>query len=387
MRCILRDWSHKTGASCRRGGVPRVRASEPVPVGLGHGFRRRNPWHPPSFLQAGRNRPGILATISILLAVLCLAMEPVARAEPPEAPRPLHPPFKLLDAAGRPVIESGRPVSTMTSCGVCHDTSYIAAHSYHALAGADRIGTGLFGRWDPLTYGPAGPKLDLAEWVRHTRARHVGGGPAQALKVEMDCFLCHLSDPDHQARQNELAAGRFEWAATATLAATGVAERTEHGWTWDKKAFTAEGEPIRNALRPRATTSRNCGQCHGAVQTDLTPFVLPPGQTNRSTETKGEVFSAQLLRNSGLNLADKDQLARPFDIHAERLLQCGDCHSTINNPAQFSGVARNTPEHLVFEPRRVSPGDYLMRPNHNLAKGHTPQGTVAREIRRHHAAL
>ena len=335
-------------------------------------------------------------TAPLLMAILLAGWGVAAEsAEAPVTPRPpMHPRIKLVDKNGRSVIESNGPVSTLHTCGSCHDTQYIAGHSYHASVGADRrfepgqspsgrpwdVGAGLAGRWDSLSYGPAGSTQVLEEWVRWAAGRHVGGGPAQPLGVEMDCFLCHLPAPDHAARQQELRSGRFEWAATATLAATGIVKRTASGWSWDPKQFDAQGECVDSFPRPRATTSANCGLCHGLVHTDPTPLALRLGQGSLSTETKGQVFAAQLLKNSGLNLEGKEGLSRPFDVHAERMMQCGDCHSTINNPAQFSGVARDTPRHLSFEPRRLTPSEYLARPNHHLAKGHTPQGTVAREL-------
>ena len=324
---------------------------------------------------------------------LCATTSGLA-AEPPAPRRPLHPPVALLDVEGQPVIKTGGPVSTLRSCGTCHDTGYIATHSYHASAGADRpfapgkapsgrpwdIGAGLFGRWNPLGYGPAGPVVDLKAWLATTGARHVGGGPAEALGVEMDCFLCHLPKPDHEARMRELREGRYRWAATATLAATGVVSRTDKGWAWNPKAFDADAQLTDAFPRPRPTTAANCGLCHGAVHEGPAPLSLQLGRGGWSTETKGQVFSSQLLKNSGLNFAGKDALARPFDVHAERLLQCADCHSTANNPAQFAAVAKAAPRHLTFEPRRLTPGEYLARPDHNFAKGHTAQGTVAREL-------
>lgn len=315
-------------------------------------------------------------------------------ADAPAAPKPLHPAVALLDAAGQPVVRSGGPVSTARTCGTCHDTGYIAAHSYHSSAGADRpyepgeapsgrpwdIGAGLFGRWDALGHGPAGPVVDLKTWLATTGARHVGGGPAEALGVEMDCFLCHMPKPDLGARNRELREGRYRWAATATLSSTGVAIRTDRGWAWDPKAFDPEGRLTDAFPRPRPSTAANCGLCHGTVHEGTAPFAQTPGRGGWSTETKGQVFSAQRLRDSGLNLAGKDSLTRPFDVHAERLLGCADCHTTANNPAQFAAVAKAAPRHLTFEPRRLSPGEYLARPDHNFAKGHAAQGTVARAL-------
>ena len=45
---------------------------------------------------------------------------------------PIHPTFPLLDENGENVLESGGAVSTMKTCGECHDTEFIVEHSYHA---------------------------------------------------------------------------------------------------------------------------------------------------------------------------------------------------------------------------------------------------------------
>ena len=52
---------------------------------------------------------------------------------------PLHPTFPLLDDDGENVLESGKPVSTMITCGDCHDTDFIAEHSYHVSVGLNDL--------------------------------------------------------------------------------------------------------------------------------------------------------------------------------------------------------------------------------------------------------
>ncbi len=47
--------------------------------------------------------------------------------------------FPLLDVNGVNVLESGEPVSTMNTCGECHDTTFIAEHSFHASVGLDSL--------------------------------------------------------------------------------------------------------------------------------------------------------------------------------------------------------------------------------------------------------
>ena len=67
-------------------------------------------------------------------------------------PRPCTPPSPCSTQDGVNVLESGEPVSTMQTCGACHDTDYIESHSYHASVGLDhsgRAGPGAGGRpWD-----------------------------------------------------------------------------------------------------------------------------------------------------------------------------------------------------------------------------------------------
>ena len=48
---------------------------------------------------------------------------------------PLHPTFALLDENGENVLNSGNPVSTMQTCGQCHDTEFIQSHAFHSDLG------------------------------------------------------------------------------------------------------------------------------------------------------------------------------------------------------------------------------------------------------------
>ena len=47
----------------------------------------------------------------------------------------LHPNFVLLDADGVNVLESSNAVSTMQTCGQCHDTEFIQTHAFHSDLG------------------------------------------------------------------------------------------------------------------------------------------------------------------------------------------------------------------------------------------------------------
>ena len=79
---------------------------------------------------------------------------------PPEQAAPLHPQFALLDANEVNVLTSGQPVSTLKTCGACHDTAFIQSHSDHASVGLDEFGqpgTIAHGRtWDTSLWAPSG---------------------------------------------------------------------------------------------------------------------------------------------------------------------------------------------------------------------------------------
>ena len=58
-----------------------------------------------------------------LAAILTVNMTVLAQDEPAST-NTLHPTFPLLDSEGVNVLESGNPVSTMHTCGTCHDTGF-----------------------------------------------------------------------------------------------------------------------------------------------------------------------------------------------------------------------------------------------------------------------
>jgi hypothetical protein len=64
-----------------------------------------------------------------------------------------------------------------------------------------------------------------------------------------------------------------------------------------------------------------------------------------TTENTGQVFSPQPIRQSGMNHADKDALDMVWDVHAERLVSCGDCHYSSDRPARLAGKA--TPANVI----------------------------------------
>jgi thiosulfate reductase cytochrome b subunit len=333
-----------------------------------------------------RGQRGWLATPLIFLFFSLLGMGADLGANE------LHPEFPLLDAGGRPVLLSGRPLSTMRTCGECHDVAFIESSSDHADAGAAQIGNGgtrhdwasgpgYFGGWDPLRYdNPARDdgSVDLDAWLRTFGRRHVGGGPA-AGKVEMDCLMCHgdISEPDR--REQALAAGDFAWANSVRLSARGILVKNDGRWEWNPFMFQPDGTLNQGLLAIRKPRDENCAQCHGQAQNGLDdPLTLEPDPARRSlTDRTGQVIAPQKLSNTGLNLVGKESLNHAFDVHADRVVGCVNCHYSLNNPVYFQQRPESRPPHLQFDPRRLSSAEYLTRPLHQFAKGHSTYGLAA----------
>ena len=343
-------------------------------------------------------------------ALLILALVLVARgayanqlAKGSEQASPLHPTFALLDKDGAKVQQSGQPLSTMQTCGQCHDTAYILSHSFHADLGASEqisaggvtggqpwdTSPGLYGKWNPLTYRYLSPEgdsktdLDAAAWVIFNAQRLPGGGPAGASGVEMNCLLCHYSAPNNEQRIAAIQSGQGEWASTATLDGTGIVNPASEGYTWNPAAFSPEGELLPAFVTIQDPTNDNCAQCHGLVHTDPEQALTLTGCSleNWQTATTGQVISGQRISLSGMNLSGKADLSRSWDIHAERGLKCTDCHYSLNNPAYYQSSSEDRPAHLQYDPRRLELGEYLQKPDHNLARGQSAQVNIAADLK------
>lgn len=381
--------------------------------------------------------PVAFLSLGLLLAALSVGLAWGRSDAPAPAlqPSPLHPTFRLLDEQGMNVLESGRPVSTMKTCGECHDTDFIVKHNFHADLGLSDYmpqpgtldaSTGTFGKWNPLTYrylsqsGDSRFDLTTPEWLMRFGERVPGGGPATTSRdgrpltalrpdpanpetaivdpktgkvsawdwnksgvMELNCFLCHIEQPDLEARAAEIHAGRFGWANTATLQTLGLVTRTAAGWTYNPEAFDENGLLKPEYVRLQDPTNANCGTCHGVVHTDLrTPLVyVGVSLAEYQTATTGQVISPQKIFLSGMNIEGKSEMSYAFDIHAERALKCTDCHYSLNNPAQAQRLSQSNPDHLIYDPRRLEIGDYLLRPDHNLARGQSAQFNVAPNLK------
>src|SRR4026207_2143275 len=79
-----------------------------------------------------------LITIGFLILSLTLGLRTaLAQPEPAPAQRAssLHPTFALLDTDGKNVLDTGNAVSTMQTCGQCHNTEFIQQHAFHSDLG------------------------------------------------------------------------------------------------------------------------------------------------------------------------------------------------------------------------------------------------------------
>lgn len=380
----------------------------------------------------------LITIIGLSLLTLAFGISTVLAAPtvaPVEKASTLHPNFILLDADGVNVLESGKAVSTMQTCGQCHDTEFIATHAFHSDLGLSdynnssngswNASTGSFGEWDPLTYrflsqdGDERLDLSTAEWLMLYGDRVVGGGPATTSRdgealtdlptsksnpetailneggtasvwnwdksgtMEMNCFLCHLENPNTEARSEAIHAGEFGNANTATLLSLNIVSDGGEGWVWNAEAFNEAGELKSEVIGIQDPTNANCATCHGEVHPETEEaLTLNACDLNYpQTATTGQVVSGQRINESGVNLSGKNDVARSWDIHAERQLQCTDCHYALNNPAHASELQSNNPEHLVYDPRSLEISEYLERPDHNVARGESAQFNVAPEYK------
>jgi thiosulfate reductase cytochrome b subunit len=378
-----------------------------------------------------------LALLALLGLTAWAANQALAgsQAAPARQASPIHPAFAVLDANGDNVLSSGAAISLGQTCGACHDTAFIAQHSFHADLGLSSMvapgqtssgapwdtSTGLFGQFNPLSYryltteGDQRLDLSTAEWLQVMGRAVSGGGPAATARsgqpllaggltqpeasildpatgqaepwdwaqsgvMELNCLLCHTPNPNNAARIQRLQAGRFGDAVTATLLGAGIVEANGDGWAWNRAAFDADGRLKPEAAQIQDPSNQNCAQCHGVVHEGKEPLLLAACDLSQpQTATTGQVVSGQKINASGLNLADKASLTHAWDVHAERGLQCTDCHYSLNNPIHYQESQSAGLSHLLYDPRRLEIGEYLERPDHTLARGQSAQIGLASE--------
>lgn len=309
---------------------------------------------------------GLTIGIQHVSAQTTTPTEPVRTTHTQETRSPMHPTFPLLDSAGNNVLESGNPMSTVKTCGRCHDVDFILKHSYHLDPAVQTqtsqnpppnwdITDGILGTWDPLSY----------------RYRQSG-----SYNLASNCFLCHTDKPNIHAWQEALRQGDTAWANSAILLGTGILRKTEQGWQWNPIAFQQNGDLEKELVRLRDPQSENCAACHGPVHENVNQPVIAD-TCNNPLEPTGQIIAGQHISRSGMNIENKEQNHRPWDIHAERGLSCVNCHYAPNNPAYAREKDNLRPPSLTFDPRRLTPGEYLKAPDHNFARGETAQHPIA----------
>lgn len=219
---------------------------------------------------------------------------------------------RLLDARGRPVQESGGPLSTRTTCGACHkldDAKLQAKHPYHR--------------------GLDGQKVDPR---RQPLLGQFGSVMGTDDRPETNCLACHLRHNSAPKVLQAYGSGEAEWAAAAALEGTGLVARTGDRWVWNRAAFSS---PVK--LPIAKATPAGCGTCHGLTDSYAGPVSLNDLDALGRTADTGLAFSGQRISASMLNIEGKDQMRQAWDVHAQRLVACADCHYNAKVPFQLAG--------------------------------------------------
>ena len=159
---------------------------------------------------------------------------------------------------------------------------------------------------------------------------------------------------------------------------------------WRAAAFESNGMVKRDWLRIYKPAIANCGSCHGLTSGPNQPVSIPEdyraaayprgsleSEQYQISRAAGSIFSPQEVAASWLNLAGKQGLHFPWDVHARKMMQCSDCHYAPNNPQRLGGPTA-TIAGLRGEPRRETVSEYLQQPDHRLTQAncqtcHDPQ--------------
>ena len=186
----------------------------------------------------------------------------------------------------------------------------------------------------------------------------------EAVSVEATCGACH------DAKYVQAHSAHGEGKARASCVQCHV-----DGGKLDLAALGADGRLAREALRIGKPKAANCGACHGVIAPAGTPVALPadldaapaPGRTWSLTLGEGAIVSPGRMEESFLNLAGKEELASPWDVHAAKLVDCVACHHAANDPVRVDAKKAKL-AYLTTDPRRTTTAEYLLRPDHRLAE-------------------
>jgi thiosulfate reductase cytochrome b subunit len=214
------------------------------------------------------------------------------------------------------------------------------------------------------TFHPPFPLLDA-----DGREVMVSGAPMDEMR---SCGGCHDTE-FIKASSDHMAAGVFEDGAYRCLTCHSEFEPPQD---WSSLPFAEEGSLDASVLDVHKPRDSNCATCHAVVNDRLDdPLTVTPDPADFSmTDRTGEIIAAQKISASGLNIAGKEALTHPFDVHADRVVQCVNCHYALNNPVYYEQRDDTRPTHLDFDPRRLTLAEYLQRPLHQLAKGSSRDG-------------
>lgn len=246
----------------------------------------------------------------------------------------IHPHIDWRDTKDQPIVpgNKGQKLSTKYSCGGCHDIETIRSGSVH------------------FQKGTSSPPIfpNEKDWSSESKRLYADGGE----KEEINCFLCHIEKPDHDARNRELLKQKDAQPIEATLAITGLFMEKNKRWV-------ATDAILRQNLTIQKPESANCTFCHASKSDN--------NVQNWQKSLHGLNWSSKRISDGDLNLKNKKELSHAFDIHAERGVRCADCHYSTNHPAYYQESKESKPNHLIFDGRKISIHDYLKSPGHRMA--------------------
>lgn len=253
----------------------------------------------------------------------------------------------------------------LTKCGGCHTGGGISEYDLRGK------------RFLTPDARPNGP-FDPSYTIRDRESGELLPWDWQKSGVaEGDCFLCHVPNASRGERRREMAAGNFRWADNATLAQTGIVTRRDDGtFSYNRSAFHPNGAVKGDLLNLSDPKLENCAMCHGFSARNATEIqAIQHADIMRGAEKAGWVYDgAKISDTVSPNIAGKNHMAYPWDVHAARGLVCIDCHFAPNNPGRMRH--EDGSKALRWRPRGEDPAVYLKRPDHNFARGNIPPETV-----------
>jgi thiosulfate reductase cytochrome b subunit len=180
-----------------------------------------------------------------------------------------------------------------------------------------------------------------------------------AVSQEKTCGQCH--DMDYIAEHNTH--GQTGASCTDCHGGGGEFEVKPH-------MLRPDGTMIREFIRISSPKNTDCAMCHGIIHAGPEPFAPPSDYASSSsydiTMKTGAVLSQQRLSGSLMNLAGRDSITNPWDVHMARALDCTGCHYSRNNPIR-TGSKNSHLGTLTFDPRKQGFSDFLLKPDHVLA--------------------